>query len=91
MNIMPDVVPVSHLRNNHRELFHQLEEGPVILAQRSKPAAVLVSVAEWNAKERRLEILEARLRYLEVKQQFEKEPPRMVTFDEIETNVKARR
>ena len=50
MNIMPDVVPVSHLRTHHRELFHQLEEGPVILVQRSKPAAVLVSVAEWNAK-----------------------------------------
>lgn len=90
MNILPDVVPVSQLRTHHRELFHQIEEGPVILAQRSKPAAVLVSVAEWNAKEKRLEILEARLRYLEVKQQFEKEPPRMVSFDDIEAKVKAR-
>ena len=91
MQIMPDVVPVSQLRGNHKEIFSQIEKGPVILAQHSKPAAVLVSVADWNAREKRLEILEARLKYLEMKRQFEENPPQMVSFDDIEASVKARR
>lgn len=90
MQIMPDIVPVSQLRAKHKEIFAQVEQGPVILAQRSKAAAVLVSVADWNAREKRLEILEARLKYLEVKHQFAENPPEMITFDEIEESVKAR-
>lgn len=54
-------------------------------------AAVLVSVADWNAREKRLEILEARLKYLEMKRQFEENPSKMVSFDAIEESVKARR
>ena len=91
MQIMPNVIPVSQLRDQHKEIFNQIEQGPVILAQRSKPAAVLVSVADWNAREKRLEILEARLKYLEMKRQLEEHPPRMVTFDDIEEKVKAHR
>lgn len=91
MQIMPDVVPVSQLRGNHKEIFHQIEKGPIILAQHSKPAAVLVSVADWNAREKRLEILEARLKYLEIKRQFVENPPQLISFDEIEERVKVRR
>ncbi len=91
MQIMPEIVPVSHLRGKHKEVFRQIETSPVILAQHSKPAAVLVSVADWNAREKRLEILEARLKYLEMKREFEENPPRLVAFDEVEERVKARK
>ena len=90
MQIIPDVVPVSELRGNHKKIFSQIQNGPVILAQHSKPAAVLVSVDNWNDREKRIDVLEARLRYLEMKQQFAVNPPKMVTFDEIEAGVKAR-
>ena len=91
MQIIPEVVPVSWLRNKHKDIFKQVEEGPILLAQHSKPAAVLVSVADWNAREKQLEILEARLKYLEIKRQFEENPPRLVSFDEIEEIVKGRK
>lgn len=91
MQIMPDVIPVSYLRGKHKEIFHQIETGPVILAQHSKPAAVLVSVSDWNAREKRLEILEARLKYLEAKRQFKTNPPQMISFEEIEEQVTVRR
>lgn len=42
------VVPVSDLRTNHREVFALLRRGPVILAQHSKASAVLLSVSEWD-------------------------------------------
>jgi prevent-host-death family protein len=91
MQIMPDVVPVSQLRGKHKEIFQQIEDGPILLAQHSRPAAVLVSVADWNARERQLELLEARLRYLEMKRQFTETPPQLVSFDEIEESVQARK
>lgn len=91
MQIMPDVVPVSQLRGRHKEIFQQIEGGPILLAQHSRPAAVLVSVADWNAREQQIELLEARLRYLEMKRQFTETPPPLVSFDEIEKSVQARK
>ena len=58
MHTMPQVVPVSELRNHHREVFELLGNGPIILAQRSKAAAVLVSVEEWDRQAKRLQELE---------------------------------
>ena len=58
MHTMPQVVPVSDLRTKHVETFKLLKDGPVILAQRSRPAAVLVSVEDWDETAREL----ARLR-----------------------------
>ena len=91
MPVMPDVVPVSDLRGRHKEIFQKIEDGPILLAQHSRPAAVLVSVADWNAREKQLELLEARLKYLEMKRQYEENPPTLVSFDEIEEEIKARR
>lgn len=48
MNNVPQIVPVSELRMKHIQVFDMLGHGPVILAQRSRPAAVLVSVVDWN-------------------------------------------
>jgi prevent-host-death family protein len=90
MPVMPDVVPVSDLRGRHKEIFQKIEDGPILLAQHSRPAAVLVSVADWNAREKQLELLEARLKYLEMRRQYEENPPTLVSFDEIEEEIKAR-
>ena len=60
MHTLPQVVPVSELRNHHREVFGLLDKGPIILAQRSKAAAVLVSVAEWDRQAKRLQEFEWR-------------------------------
>lgn len=90
MTIMPEVIPVSQLRDRHKEILRQIADGPILLAQHSKPAAVLVSVDDWNARERQLEILEARLKYLEMKRQFAQNPPNFVSLDQIEESVQAR-
>jgi prevent-host-death family protein len=60
MYTVPQIVPVSNLRNNHRAVFELLDKGPIVLAQRSKAAAVLISVAEWDRQAKRLQELEWR-------------------------------
>ncbi|RIK41879.1 MAG: hypothetical protein DCC55_10445 [Chloroflexi bacterium] len=58
MTTVPQIVPVSDMRLRHTDVLKLLENGIVVLAQRSKPAAVLVSVEEWNRLMEQLELLE---------------------------------
>jgi len=51
----PQIVPVSDLRMKHVQVFAMMDNGPVFLAQRSKPAGVLVSITQWD---RLMEMLE---------------------------------
>ena len=55
MEKVQQVVPVTDLRLHHLQVFDLLKNGPVVLAQRSRPAAVLVSVDQWD---RTAEIIE---------------------------------
>jgi prevent-host-death family protein len=48
MNEVPQMATVADLRHKHLEVFTKLRKGPVIIAQRSKPAAVRVSVDTWD-------------------------------------------
>ena len=58
LNLVPQIEPVTRLARDHKEVFRLLKKGPVILAQHSKAAAVLVNVNTWNETLRRLEYLE---------------------------------
>jgi len=55
---MPQIEPVTNLSRDYREIFNKLADGPVFLAQRSRPAAVLLSVDDYKAMVARLEYLE---------------------------------
>jgi len=48
MQAIQQIVPISHLRTEQDEILTMMDKAPVILAQRSKARAVLVSVNEWN-------------------------------------------
>ena len=54
LNLVPQIEPVTQLARDHRRIFGLLRNGPVILAQHSKAAAVLVDVETWNETVRRL-------------------------------------
>lgn len=51
----PQIVPVSDLRMKHIQVFKLMNNGPVFLAQRSKPAGVLISVNQWDRLMERIE------------------------------------
>lgn len=89
MSTVPQIVPVSDMSTKQTQVLAKLADGPVILAQRSKPTAVMVSVHEWDTIARRLEIAEALVAYWEAKRKFEEHPPKMYTLDEIEAMAKA--
>jgi prevent-host-death family protein len=44
-----EVAPISDLRHRQAEIVGRLVEGPVILTQRGRGTAVLLSMADWHA------------------------------------------
>lgn len=48
MLAVPNIRPISDFRNKHDDVLTDVDKGPVILAARSTPRAVLVNVDEWN-------------------------------------------
>ena len=48
MNEVPQIAPVSDMHHKQNEILAMMDKAPVVLAQRSKPRAVLVSVEQWN-------------------------------------------
>lgn len=48
MQEVPQIAPVSDMHHKQGEVLAMMDRAPVILAQRSKPRAVLVSVEQWN-------------------------------------------
>lgn len=44
----PQIEPVTTLARDHKSVFAKLGAGPVFLAQRSKSAAVLLSIGDYE-------------------------------------------
>ena len=68
MSALPKIRPISDMRIHQSEILEDLSKGPVILAQRSHAAAVLVSLDMWNELIERLEDAEDALAATEAQQ-----------------------
>lgn len=55
---IPQIEPVTTLSKDYRTVFDKLANGPVVLAMRSRAAAVLLSVEEYEDMVSRLERFE---------------------------------
>lgn len=55
---LPELVPISDLRTRQAEVLANLAQGPVILTQHSKAAAVLISTEQYNEMVTMLEDLQ---------------------------------
>lgn len=55
---IPQIEPVTSLANNTKDIFAKLADGPVILSEQNRPAAVLLSVSEYEKMSTRLHHLE---------------------------------
>jgi prevent-host-death family protein len=60
MGKLPIIVPVSDLRQDASKILDivRTEQGPLVITQRGRAAAVLMSLAEYEAVERRIQLLD---------------------------------
>lgn len=87
LNSVDQIVPISDMKNNAVAVMKLLAQGPVILAQRSRAAAVLLSVEAWN--QYRQQLHDARLLALHYKRlaQMQAEPETVVDHEELEKEM----
>ena len=57
MGVLSEVIPISDLRHRPNEIIGSLSKGPVILTQRGRGTAVLMSMDRWKSLMRQVEEL----------------------------------
>jgi prevent-host-death family protein len=57
MNSIPEIIPISDIRQRQNEILRTLASGPVVLTQHGKAAAVMIDPAQWNSFMEELEDL----------------------------------
>ena len=72
MNQLPQMAPVSALKNKHLGVFRMAQKAPVVLINRSRPVGVLISLEQWDALAARLDDLEAAVGALEAELALER-------------------
>ena len=87
----PQIEPITTFARDHKKVLLKLKTGPVFLAQRSQPAAVLVSIEQWDEivkHVRRLEFVAEAERNLE---EAHRDPSTIVSHAELKQKLAEKR
>ena len=84
---IPVTVNISELRQRQGELLARLPEGPILLIQYSTPAAVLMSVDQWNQLVQDVEDLEDTVTALKAQLALARGESELVGWDEVEADL----
>jgi prevent-host-death family protein len=67
MREIPNLMPISELRIHQNQVLAKLNEGPMVLTQHGRAAAVLVGPEYWNRLQEMIEDLEDSVDALQAK------------------------
>ena len=80
---MPQIEAVTGLSRDYRTIFAKLAKGPVFLAQRSRPTAVLLSVADYEKLLDRLSRLELLAEAHRISAEMDSDPAKVTSHEEL--------
>jgi PHD/YefM family antitoxin component YafN of YafNO toxin-antitoxin module len=80
---IPQIEPVTNLSKDYKTIFAKLNDGPVILAMRSRPAAVLLSVSDYEKMVTRLEQFELLAEAKRNLARADADPSTVISHDEL--------
>jgi len=80
---IPQIEPVTTLSKDYKGVFSKLANGPVILAMRSRPAAVLLSITDYENMVTRLENFELLAEAKRNLARAEANPSTVMSHDEL--------
>jgi len=80
---MPVVLPISDLCQAQAQILDRLGDGPILLTQQDKAAAVLVNPAQWNQLLEQLEDLQDALDGLAALAEHRKDPSQATPLSEV--------
>jgi prevent-host-death family protein len=67
--IIPELIPISSLRQRQEDVLKKIDDGPVVLTQHGRAAVVLVSPIQWNQLMSELEDLQDAIDAVEARQE----------------------
>lgn len=82
MQTIPNLLPISELRQQQNKILQMLSDGPVVLTQHGRASVVLVSPEQWNQMVNQLEDLQDALDAVEARQNAEP----TISFDDYIEN-----
>ena len=82
MQTIPNLFPISELRQQQNKILQMLSDGPVVLTQHGRASVVLVSPEQWNRMVNDLEDLHDALDAVEARQDVEP----TISFDDYMEN-----
>lgn len=91
MERIPQMVSISDLKNHHLDVLAKVERGPVLLASRNQPAAVLLSPDAWDRLMEHIEDLEDLVTALQVELDLSCGDSAVEAADLVELEAMARR
>jgi len=91
MDRIPELLPISELRLHQNEVLDRLKNGPVVLTQHSRAAAVLISVDQWNAREEKLRNAELLAIHYQRLGEMQNDPSARVSHEELMKKLAERR
>ena len=89
MNVIPELVPISGLRTRQNQILGSLIEGPIVLTQHGRAAAVLVIPEQWNQLVETLEDLMDSLDAIEMKARAATGQESAIDWADIENEANA--
>ena len=89
MNVIPELVPISGLRTRQNQILGSLTEGPIVLTQHGRAAAVLVSPEQWNHLVETLEDLMDSLDAIEMKARVATGQESAIDWADVENEANA--
>ena len=89
MNVIPELVPISGLRTRQNQVLSSLVDGPVVLTQHGRAAAVLVSPEQWNHLVETIEDLTDSLDAIEMKDRAATGQESVIEWADIENEANA--
>jgi len=87
---MPQIEAVTGLSRDYRTIFAKLAKGPVFLAQRSRPTAVLLSVADYEKLLDRLSHLELLAEAHRISAEMDSDPAKVTSHEELRRQLAAK-
>lgn len=87
----PQIEPITTMTKNHKSVLKKLDNGPVFLARRSRPAAVLLSVREYERMVNRLQKLELLAEAKRVSARIAAGREETISHDALKRHILARR
>lgn len=89
MLTVPDLIPISELRQRQKDILGGLEREPVVLTQHGVAVAVLVDPRQWNALMAMVEDLDDTVAALEARLALATGEDHPLPWDEVKVRLDA--